>query len=140
MSHKDTRNEQIILAHRKYTSEGFSLLYVGLLADLFWRSVVLRQDISQYWDFALLFFAVCAYVLARTIWAGVWAYKGVRQSLVKVGVSSVAAAVIIVLLQAWQFPQTSLYHLILNGLLFFAGFAVVGLLISYLSYRKSMRF
>src|SRR5690606_2231434 len=63
-------DERIIQESRKHNSFGFILLYFGLLLILIYRQFGLQQSISEYWDLAVLFFFVSAFLSIKRVLSG----------------------------------------------------------------------
>ncbi len=139
MFKKTIKDERIVGEQRQLNSEGFGLLYMGLLVDVFYRSVIARQNIAEFWDLALLFWGVTFYVAVRTMGRGIAYYGGKKNIVRKVLPSAVIATIAGTLTLKWMDPALTIGQMAYNGLIFLIGFSVVTGLMYWISDKKANR-
>ncbi len=137
MFKKQVKDERIVGEQRRLNSEGFSLLYLGLLVDIFYRSVIARQNITDFWDIALLFWGVTGYVAIRTIGKGIAYYGGKNSILRKIIPPAAAASLVGSLTFKCLDPSITVGQLVYDALIFFIGFSMVTYLIYWISDKKA---
>lgn len=133
---RQVQDERIIQEAHKQNSLGFTILYFGLLIDLFYRQFVLQELISRYWDLALLFFGVTFILAVKRVSSGLFTFTSKWNSKRMLWSSIIAAFVFSVVNFLW-FGSKSAAELIVSGVAFFVAFYGINLLMQYFSNKKN---
>ncbi|MGE5381658.1 MAG: DUF6773 family protein [Methylocystaceae bacterium] len=132
-------DERIVGANQRYNSEALGILSWGLLIDIFYRSVILRQDFMAYWDVSLIFFGTCFYLVIRKVSAGVFAFEGMKKAWRRIITSSLIAGASITATLYFIGMEHSPTHMLVNFLIGTVTFGVIMALFYYFSNRFSER-
>lgn len=134
---KKIQDERITQEARKQNSIGFTILYYGILIDILYRQFILKQPVASYWDLALLFFGVTLFIAAKRIGSGLLTSQSKNNPIRVVLPSSIAAALAFTGVNYWWLGNKSTLELITGGLVFFAGFFLVNILMRKISNKKN---
>lgn len=139
MFKKQLEDERIIGENRRFNTEGLGIIFWALMLDIFYRSVILRQDIMLFWDIALIFFGTCFYLVVRKIVSGTFAFEGMKKAWRTIIMSSVLAG--ISMSATFYFVGTRLtpQELIMNFLIGTLTFGLIMSLFYYVSNRRANR-
>lgn len=130
-------DERIINEHRRFNSEAFTIIIWALMIDVFYRSVILRQDISQYWDIAIIFFGTCFFIAFRKVSAGVFAYEGMKKAWRNIIISSLIAGITMTATFIWAGAERNFVDLAVNFLIGTITFGITMSLFYYISNKRS---
>jgi len=130
-------DERIISAHQRYNTEALGIISWALMIDIFYRSVIMRQDFMAYWDVALIFFGTCFYLVIRKVGSGVLAYEGMKKAWRKIITSSVVAGISITITLYFIGPEREPLQLAINFLIGTVTFGVITSIFYYLSNRRA---
>lgn len=136
MFKKQLGDERIISENHRYNSEGLGIIYSALMLDIFYRSVILRQDIMLYWDIALIFFGTCFYLVLRKIFSGTFAFEGMRKAWRTIIISSLISGVTLTITFYWVGSEVTIREMVAN---FLTGTFSFGLFMSLFYYVSNWR-
>lgn len=134
---RQIEDERIISAHQRYNSEALGIITWALLIDIFYRSVIMRQDIMAFWDIALIFFGTCFYLAIRKVGSGVFAYEGMKKAWRKIIISSVVAGISIMVTLYFIGAERDPLQLAVNFIIGTVTFGLITSLFYYLSNRRA---
>lgn len=128
------QDERIIGEARKQNSLGFTILYFGLLLDLLYRQFILQEDISRYWDIALLFFGTSFFLAAKRVNSGLLTNK---LNLKRIVPSSIVSTLVFLAVSFWWLGNKTPFELTISGIIFFIGFYAINFIMQYISRKRN---